>query len=156
MISKPRTWNEFMVLLDETDLNHIINLVYRLAKFSKKYDLDFAVVTVGSIIRQPYEQCGDLDLLLVPLHKEDIERADQLFRHFALSCPRNIYPDGGGLTFNEYGITGEIHGWTLIFDEGRHIQRFIKTDPMKILEEVKKTEFPYEQPFIRLFNKYPV
>ncbi len=113
-------WDEFLFRLRPMDTQNVESLVARLGSVNEKIPL--AVVAFGSALTNLRSYYGDIDLLLLPLHRHNISLAEVVFAEFARIQPetekKEASPDKPVEVLESVGVYNGKRSWSLDFGQG--------------------------------------
>lgn len=81
-------WNCYLRHLDKEDRDNVVSICDRCLNFIEDNNMPIAVVSVGSVLNQKDDKdYNDVDLLLLPVNKEDCGRFEELAAGFIKNQP---------------------------------------------------------------------
>jgi len=125
------SWREYLKYLSPDDRQNLEEICRRLQSLAKSVPL--ALVAVGSVLsnwqnREP----TDIDLLLLPLHKGDANRAEKKFAQFIIANFPVEEKAGRIFELNQPKLcVTKNQFWDLKFPAGKIVQIFIRTEQFR-------------------------
>ena len=126
-------WEDYLRRLQPDDRENVAEVCRRLSTLAAAEHLPLTVMAVGSVLNSR-EYYRDLDLLLLPLHKRDVVRAEEIFERFVTNQPEVVRDETHPERRVKEGKWWSLHlydvcrYWSLQFPCGKYMDLFVYTD----------------------------